>query len=53
MDPTAAGPRPIDAKLRRRRLSRVRRAVAAGEYENALKLSVALDRMLERIRREP
>ena len=30
-----------------RRLAKIKRAVQASEYENQLKLSVALDRMLE------
>lgn len=34
---------------RRRRLARIKRAVATSEYENPLKLSVAVDRLLEKL----
>lgn len=33
---------------RKRRIARVRESIAASDYENALKLSVAVDRMIER-----
>lgn len=35
---------------RARRLARIRQAVEQAEYENPLKLSVALDRLLERLK---
>ena len=35
--------------VKRRRLARIRRAVASSEYENSLKLSVAVDRLIERL----
>jgi hypothetical protein len=41
---------PDDARRRRLRLARIRRAVLRGEYENELKLSVAADRLFERLR---
>ena len=34
---------------RLRRLAKIKRAVQSSEYENQLKLSVALDRMLEKL----
>ena len=34
---------------RRRRLARIKRAVATSEYENPLKLSVALDRLIDKL----
>lgn len=37
---------------RRRRLSRVKKAIQHGDYENALKVSVAADRVLEQLLRE-
>ena len=37
------------AKQRRKRLLRVRHAVLRGDYENALKLSIAADRLFDRI----
>ena len=50
-------PRPFDGHRRRdalrtqqrRKVRRVRAAIRAGEYENALKLEVAVDRLLERL----
>ena len=35
---------------RARRLARIKHAVQSSDYENPLKLSVALDRLLERLR---
>jgi hypothetical protein len=32
---------------RRQKIQRVRRSIDAGQYDNALKLSIAMDRMLE------
>lgn len=43
--------KPATQLSRRERLARIRRAVAASEYENPLKLSIALDRVLDRINR--
>jgi hypothetical protein len=48
-------PRPFDDRRdalttrQRRKVRRVRAAIRAGEYENALKLEVAVDRLLERL----
>ena len=36
-----------DRATRMRKLAKIKRAVADSEYENALKLSVALDRLLD------
>lgn len=61
-DPNPSSPQtpPLDPagerRLRKRRLARIRRAVRRGEYENALKVSVAADRVFEQIaepRRRP
>jgi hypothetical protein len=38
-----------DRRTRARRMARIKRAVESSDYENALKLSVALDRLLERL----
>ena len=35
------------ASPRRKRLTRIKQSVTAGEYENSLKLSIAVDRVLD------
>lgn len=51
LDPTpeTASPAASDRQRRKRRVSRVRQAIEHGEYENALKVSVATDRLLQRL----
>lgn len=39
------------SSARAQRLARIKRAVASSEYENDLKMSVALDRLLDRLQR--
>lgn len=38
-----------ERRLRRLRLSRIRKAIQQGDYENDLKVSVATDRVFERL----
>jgi hypothetical protein len=40
----------LDPRSRARRLARIKQAVECADYENALKLSVALDRLLEKLK---
>jgi hypothetical protein len=48
--PAAKGaPKPSEARRGQRRLLRIRKAILRGDYENALKLSIAGDRLFERI----
>jgi hypothetical protein len=45
-----AGPR-ADSVARRLRIRRIRRQVMHGDYENPLKLSIAMDRLLDDLAR--
>ena len=44
--------RPELSAAQRRRVRRVRESIRAGDYENALKLAVTVDRVLEKLRSE-
>ncbi len=39
--------------LRTRRLARIKQSVESSDYENELKFSIALDRLLDRVSGEP
>ena len=45
--------KPADDAQRARRVSRVRRSVRAESYENELKLSIAVDRLIEDLEGRP